>query len=1487
MDFYNDEELRKLRELKTPHIAVPQKFKDLSPTKPLNWIVRQKEEEEAEQIQKESEIKPNYNSISKDSPKLNSNTSINTHLTETTMDSYETALDYQKSHSVSSSMSNKENENVNYNEIEDLNEEQDDSNSTITRNHQQQGDTTLGLGIGDLSLSNPVEVTRQNNWDFEKPNSQSNSQSNLYNDDPTPKIEDYRFNNQYKYPPPSIDSPKSLDQSTPLIQQEVINSPQSINQYNNDPTPKIDDYEFNENYNYKPNINIKDQGGLLSTPKPKVFHPSHGSISYNVTPVLEPTTKESDKGGISRSTSPLNQTDAQIVEANQIAITPVKTSPRKTSTTSPIKKEVEQQDTSINDTSLGNDTTYSNESEYLKDLKKEKHNTVSLLSGGNDEFKGSNMNRNSVIFRTTKEDEKEVSLFLKALHSFDSNSLELTSDSAICLSFDANDVVFVHSVDTSGWGEVTMIKNFKRGWVPINYFTELIKTNENKLNKSKVPLKYLLISSSKFLRNPIDENDGGISINYINDIRDGVRYLLEQCDCLSRSTEIVKKKPIIRRIRKSLLADWYSLMIKADSYKHKVSLVHIETLQLMVLQVIRKSLAFLEIWGIENELLNKEKLEIANKRSIEKQKDKKSNIPYLSKQPYAKERLNEIHNLLFNYIGLILGRLDMIEHNPSGCQLLENLIHQMILLLREILYISKSCVLILNGRNTKVETKFDDNLDTLLSLVSELVSAVKLFVTKTIHENYDAGMVKVQDGLYYYSAEGDELIGIVSKMTRSISASVENCFRYITLIGDFTLGEEKRFPDFQLIKITPDSFIKTCSEGLLKTLDKGKVDLKMLQRSTVKRQSRFSMVRSGRDSELRLTSSGTNLLQEFLPDSKSFVRDSVFEPYLNESNDASDLQIPFDIKNEVVYDSQGKLIGASFRGLVYLLTDELTKPDQFLTSCFFLTFKLYSNGVELIEELIARFNITNKFDINDDYDELGEYSSYDSRLKNRRKLICKIFQIWLQSYWDYKNDYNLLPTLINFFNEGVSQFLPIESKKLIELCSKLTGLTPSKIKSSPSNSNTIISNLLSESKSSSSITNGSIQLVKRNLGLAKRSSVISTSSSVPSIVSINNDLDDDDYIFEEYELAKMNTTTRNSMLLPLPHLTFNNNSLLNKSQIHEIEALVLQYRRFLGSSLWESHNYSHYSPIDTGSLLDKWVIACQTPMSQVIKIDYNLVDLNSFEFAKQLTLIESRIFLSIKSEELLNGNFTQKNFKPNSSENISKSLLFTNLLSEYVFDSILTPGLSLKKRILRFKNWLNVGLSCYYLKNYNSLAAVIISLQNHILSRLDDIWLGLSEKYQNLFKDLMKIIHPNNNYKGYRFKISKLFDDNDSKCSVPLVPYINLFLQDLTFIDEGNKDFRNSNSFLRSKIINIDKFLKISKIVSNLEFLQVGYDHLQQSKKSKRSSIFSFNSGTSLNDNVAPLLPLQEFILLEFWRVHQLNLKEDDRYWKLSKRIKP
>ncbi|GME97351.1 unnamed protein product [[Candida] boidinii] len=96
----------------------------------------------------------------------------------------------------------------------------------------------------------------------------------------------------------------------------------------------------------------------------------------------------------------------------------------------------------------------------------------------------------------------------------------------------------------------------------------IAKGKKAKLAASKKPLTPLFRVSGKFLLNPqskpIYKNSAlkgyTFDIELINGISEGVKSLLNETNCLSRTTDIIRQKPVIRKIRKKLLRDWYDLI---------------------------------------------------------------------------------------------------------------------------------------------------------------------------------------------------------------------------------------------------------------------------------------------------------------------------------------------------------------------------------------------------------------------------------------------------------------------------------------------------------------------------------------------------------------------------------------------------------------------------------------------------------------------------------------------------------------------------------------------------------------------------------------------------------------------------------------------------------------------------------------------------------------------------------------------------------------
>lgn len=1048
-------------------------------------------------------------------------------------------------------------------------------------------------------------------------------------------------------------------------------------------------------------------------------------------------------------------------------------------------------------------------------------------------------------------------LFIRALHSFDATESQSESLNSVCLSFEKGDLAFVHTIDDSGWGEVTLIETLDRGWIPMNFFSMAVNSTasidtedgENALQYAHYMWK-LLNSCGQFLMNPISHTtkrgSKTFSIRTINEIRDGVRSLLQDTDCLSRSNEIVIKKSVVRKCRKALLSDWYNLMLRANDFRGTSNYDKIEILTLLVFQVIRRAAAFFKVWLEESSEIikrNTEKSLLSDLRQY----------PLLPSPPMARQRVTEINGLLYSYLSLIVGRLDIIEHNPVGCDVLESVVHHIILLLRELLFISKT------GSNYLMAkpAELDNSLDALLSLVSEIVTGVKSLVILTLNElkhNENPEIGQQAEDQYLYTVEGKQLIYIAAKMVTTIKTTVSCIRRILDSIGDFKLSSERSYPDYSKMRIDPENFISKCSIGLVKAHSIKNKDLYAMKQKAPTTSNRYSIIRSGNKDNLGITANGVKLLHKVLSvdteDNTPFDSDlEEFQKY-KPSGDAIPSVESAAIKDELLVDGNGNLLGASFKGLVYTLTDEVSPPEYFFISTFFITFRSYASALDLLEKLILRFE-----------GSLVEPTLNDMllqvRFKNRRKLICKIFQIWLESYWELEKDSAYLATMVNFFNECIFKSMPLEAMRLIEASARLFEENDKRQQLLPRHIT------LDRTNRKNSILKGS-----EGVALTSRYSMI-----------------------DGYELSKINTNSSvtssiKSLTLPLPFgisgQTSSSSALLTKSQSATIEALVISYRRMLGQQ-WCPGSFiesREFQPINVDPLLLKWAELCLQKWV-ITEHQTKLVDFNGLELAKQLTLLESEIFCSIGISELLNGNYLSEKAHLRRAKNVAISVLFTNCLSGYVLESLLQPDIGFQKRTNILKTWLKAAISCLYLRNFNSLAAIITSLQSHLVTRVGRIWEDLSEKYRNLYDYLCSIVHPERNYNVYRTKMKSFL--LSSEYNIPVVPYFSLFLQDLTLVSEGNPNYRKANTFLNQKLINIDKHLKLTRVMADIESLQVPY--LRDPEKGRRTSKRSSDSMDEYNITSVPAL--KELILFELWKLAQLHKNDDDRAWKLSCSIKP
>lgn len=1062
------------------------------------------------------------------------------------------------------------------------------------------------------------------------------------------------------------------------------------------------------------------------------------------------------------------------------------------------------------------------------------------------------------VASSTTEDEDMSSLFIRALHSFDATQSQLESENSVCLSFEKNDIAFVHTIDDSGWGEVILIETLERGWVPMNYFAMAITPRDTTQNEEvdSDNLKFshfmfpLLNACGRFLSNPLSR-DGPtgktFSNKHLNEIKDGVRCLLDETDCLSRSSEIIVKKPAVRKARKAFMYDWWELMKKAAEYRGTSNFEKIEILTLFVLLVIRRGLYFFDVWLTESK-------DIIQKEAEKRLRTDINTYPLLRTPPLAKLRVTEIKGILYSYLSLIMGRLDLIEHNPQGCELLEKISCHILLLLSELLFISKTGLEYTSSKSAEL----DASMDAFMSFGDQLVTCVKVLINKTVGADQESRTFSgesSQNQDYTFTAEGIRLRQVAARTIKAINTSVRSINDLFDNIGDFKLGADRSYPDYLKMRIDPADFIRQCSVGMVQSHSLKNKDLRVMKKKNGRSTNRYSMFRSGKPGGLGMTPNGVNLLHKVMlletDDTPFDSTTAEFQPFI--SKDSPKNNKAYSIKDELLVDANGTLLGASFKGLIYTLTNEDSPPQYFFISGFFICLRSFASGIDLLEGLISRFE-----------ESEGEVDNSDAlievRLKKRRRLITAIFKIWMESFWNYDSDSPLLCTLINFFNEGIYPHLPLDAMKLIELAAKLS---------------------IKDSKGKDKK-----QLVERHVTLKK----FERKDSGADL----RDLEDTSRysIMEDNELSRISssssiTSSLKSMTLglSLPGLNPSSGTLLTKAQQLTVETTVLKFRQVLGNAwcppLFVESSAFHTIPLR--SMLPTWFNLCEEKW-ELDQYRPNLLDFQVLEFSNQLTLIESEIFCSIKSSELLNENYTAKKAHLKLANNVRQSLLFTNCLSGYVLESILQPGLTDKQRVNHVKQWLKVGFSCFEMRNFNSMVAIITSLQSHLITRVKRIWEELPPKYTHLYEYLCNVAHPQHNFNVYREKLRFFLENSDY--NYPVVPYFSLFLQDLTFVTDGNPNYRKANTFLNQKLINIDKHLKLTRVIADIESLQVRY---VEEDGSRRRSRFSLNLGknTTTELKIVSNPALQELVLLEFFKIAQLNKGEEDRAWKLSCELQP
>ncbi|KAG5926119.1 hypothetical protein E4U42_003646 [Claviceps africana] len=215
-----------------------------------------------------------------------------------------------------------------------------------------------------------------------------------------------------------------------------------------------------------------------------------------------------------------------------------------------------------------------------------------------------------------------------------------------------------------------------------------------------------------------------------------------------------------------------------------------------------------------------------------------------------------------------------------------------------------------------------------------------------------------------------------------------------------------------------------------------------------------------------------------------------------------------------------------------------------------------------------------------------------------------------------------------------------------------------------------------------------------------------------------------------------------------------------------------------------------------------------------------ILEIEPLELARQLTIKQMGIFCSIMPEELLASQWMKKGGVD--APNVKAMSALSTDISNMVAETILHYP-EIKKRALVIKQWIKVAQLCLELHNYDGLMAIICSLNSSTINRLRKTWDAISSRRKETLRHLQEIVEPAQNNKVLR---TRLHDHVP-----PCLPFLGMYLTDLTFVDIGNPATKQMSMGIDCEedgsggltVINFDKHTRTAKIVGELQRFQIPY----------------------------------------------------------------
>ncbi|ETN41940.1 uncharacterized protein HMPREF1541_03879 [Cyphellophora europaea CBS 101466] len=202
------------------------------------------------------------------------------------------------------------------------------------------------------------------------------------------------------------------------------------------------------------------------------------------------------------------------------------------------------------------------------------------------------------------------------------------------------------------------------------------------------------------------------------------------------------------------------------------------------------------------------------------------------------------------------------------------------------------------------------------------------------------------------------------------------------------------------------------------------------------------------------------------------------------------------------------------------------------------------------------------------------------------------------------------------------------------------------------------------------------------------------------------------------------------------------------------------------------------------------------------------LDVDPLEFARQLTILESKLYGKIKPVECLDKTWTRKGpiNGADPAPNVKALILHSNQLTNWVAEMILHHP-EVKKRVMVIKHFVAIADKCRSLNNFSSMTSITSALGTSPILRLARTWAQVNPKTNNMLDSLRNLISTTKNFAQYREALHI--------ANPPCIPFMGVYLTDLVFIEDGIASIVKN-----SELINFAKRTKTAEVIREIQQYQ-------------------------------------------------------------------